>query len=64
MGKWVRFDTSYKSYVRPEFAYCEACGKMIPKDAWVSDKEGKGISFCDENCEILYDFMSARRKKH
>ena len=60
MGKWVELDTSYLSYVRPEFLYCEACGKMIPKEAWVTEKEGKGVSFCNEQCEELYDFMLSR----
>ncbi len=63
MGRWIQLDTSYKSYVNPEFLYCEACGKMIPKDAWIVRKEDNESSFCNKDCEELYDYMVARRKK-
>ena len=63
MGKWIQLDTSYKSYVNPDFLHCKACGKVIPKDVWISKKEGKDIPFCNEDCEKMYDYMSARRKK-
>ena len=63
MGKWIELDTSYKSYVSPEFLYCRACGKMIPKEAWMSLKEDKEVSFCNEDCEKLYDYLILRRGK-
>jgi len=63
MGKWIHLDTSYKSYVNPESIHCHACGKMIPKDVWISEKAGKETPFCDEACEKMYDYMTARRAK-
>jgi predicted nucleic acid-binding Zn ribbon protein len=63
MGKWIHLDTSYKSYVNPESLHCQACGKMIPKDAWISEKEGTDVSFCDQECEKMYDYMAIRRTK-
>ena len=41
MGRRVVFDTTFRSYVNPEHIVCAACGKMIPKEAWVVGKQGK-----------------------
>ena len=63
MGKWVHLDTSYKSYVNPDSIHCQACGKMIPKDVWISKKGDKEIPFCNEDCEQMYEYMLTRRAK-
>ena len=63
MGKWIHLDTSYKSYVNPDSIHCQACGKMIPKDVWMSEREGKEIPFCNEECVRMYDYMKTRRRK-
>jgi len=63
MGKWIHLQTDYKSYINPESLHCQACGKMIPKDAWICDREGREIAFCDEQCEKMYDYLETRRER-
>lgn len=63
MGRWVQFDTSYRSYVNPQNIHCEACGKMVPKDAWMVNKNKRELAFCNKECEKMFDYMKFRRKK-
>jgi hypothetical protein len=63
MGKWIHLDTSFKSYINPESIHCVACGKMIPKNVWVSEKDDKGLPFCNADCEKMYDYILQRQQK-
>ncbi|MBW2024792.1 MAG: hypothetical protein JRI90_05260 [Deltaproteobacteria bacterium] len=63
MGRRVVFDTTFRSYVNPEHIVCAACGKMIPKEAWVVGKQGKEFFFCNEECEGIFDYMERRRAR-
>jgi hypothetical protein len=36
---------------------------MIPKNVWVSEKDDKGLPFCNADCEKMYDYILQRQQK-
>lgn len=54
MGRWETKNTDYTSYLDSRVTNCDLCGKMIPKEVWVSEVNGEDRHFCNKECEAMY----------
>jgi len=53
MGEWQERGRA-SDYLNQRDVDCVFCGKLIPRRAWVSTREGHELIFCDPECERLY----------
>ena len=54
MGTWKKREAGLVEYVNSGLVNCILCGKMIPRDIWVSIYNEKELNFCDVKCENIY----------
>jgi hypothetical protein len=51
-GRWRDFARSWHD---TNVVYCEVCGRLIPRRAWVFDGAAGEIAACSPDCEDLYE---------
>jgi len=54
MGTWKKREAGLVEYVNGGIVNCVLCGKMIPRDIWVSIYNENNLNFCDVKCENIY----------
>ena len=50
-GRWVEI---VRAWHDSSLTQCDLCGRLIPKQGWQVESEGKHLMFCNDACEERY----------
>jgi len=54
MGYWKKTNVEDYSKGTEINNYCCLCGKIIPRNLWVVEKDNQELQLCDPECERIY----------